>query len=395
MDTKIVLSVVFLPILPFYQLYKYMEITALIFASLKKKTMRFLILFCLFTLTIIARAQYPSSASKTFISEEVEVKAPQGHVLSGTLTLPTGKGPFACAVMITGSGPQNRDEEILGHKPFEAIAHHLAEKGIAVLRCDDRGVAKSTGDHESASSKDFADDILTQISFLQKEKKKKIRANGIGLIGHSEGGLIAAMVGARQSDLAFIVSLAGPGVNGRDILYKQNYDVTRAEGLSADEAAKNRDNVMKMLDIVIQNQSAEAEKKLHLLLDSLYSNAAIPQFEEFKKAQIESMNTDWMRYFLTYDPAKDWEKVSCPVLALNGEKDLQVDAKINLNAIAAALEKGNNYQYQTIVFPGMNHLFQSCKTCTISEYGQLEESISPLVLTEISDYLVKFAHAAK
>lgn len=350
------------------------------------------LLLILFLLSVQA---YSQDEMALYDIEEVEIKSNKGHILSGTLTIPKGKGPFKCAVMITGSGPQNRDEEILGHKPFAIIADHLANKGIAVLRCDDRGVGKSTGDHQAATSSDFADDIESQIEFLLKTKKKRINPKAIGVIGHSEGGLIAAMIGARRPDLAFIVSLAGPGVNGRSILHKQNYDVTRAEGLSEEQADENRNNVMKMLDIVIQFDQNMASEKLNILLDTLYANAGIPDFENFKKTQIDGINNTWMRYFLTYDPSSDWQKVKCPVLALNGEKDIQVDAKMNLEAIANALEKGKNYNYKTVIFPGMNHLFQTCKTCSIGEYQTLKESISESVLEEISDYLVKFVVAAK
>lgn len=351
--------------------------------------MRTLLILCMFSL------QAFSQTEPSYTSEEVEIKSAEGHILSGTLTIPAGKGPFACAVMITGSGPQNRDEELLGHKPFAIIADHLSKRGIAVLRCDDRGTEKSTGDHAAASSFDFANDIETQIAFLQKEKKKKINPKAIGLIGHSEGGLIAAIVGGRRTDLAFIVSLAGPGVSGKAILYKQNYDVMRAEGMNETQASENRDNVMRMLNIVTDFDEKVASEKLNTLLDSLYSQAGIPDFENFKKAQIEGINNPWMRFFLAYDPSADWQKIKCPVLAINGEKDIQVDAKTNLEAIAAALEKGNNYNFKTVIFPGMNHLFQTCTTCTIGEYEVLKESISPAVLEEISDYLVKFVVATK
>ncbi len=324
-----------------------------------------------------------------YIEEEVTVFNAKDKInLAGTLTLPKGTGPFACAIMITGSGAQNRNEELMGHQPFAVIADYLTNNGYAVLRMDDRGVGKSEGNHAIATSFDFANDILAGFTYLTKDNR--INPSKIGLIGHSEGGLISAVVAAKEQKIAFVISLGGVGVSIYEVLKQQNLDITLAEGASKEVAQTNQSNLIYLMDIIVASpDSAACSQKLAVVIDSLYSyqKPMIPDFEGFVQGQIAFLNSRWMRAILNYDPAQDWKKVKCPVLALNGEKDIQVNAEINLNAIAAALESGKNYKYQTTIMSGMNHLFQSCTTCRISEYATLSETFSPDALEEMKVWL--------
>lgn len=324
-----------------------------------------------------------------YVVKEVEITNPNGgHTLSGTLTMPKkGKG-FRAAILITGSGPQDRDETLMGHKPFAVIADDFTKQGIAVLRIDDRGIGKSKGNFEKATSADFASDVAACFDFLKKQKK--IDKTKIGLIGHSEGGMVAAMTAALRPEVGFVISLAGTGVNGKSVLYQQNMDIMMAAGASKKDAEANRNNVMRMLDIVItENDSAKATDRLMLMLDTVLGaqKAMIPNLDEFKRNQIAGINSDWMRFFLKYEPSTDWKKVKCPVLILNGDKDLQVNAEVNTKAIESALKSGGNTQFKTVIFQGMNHLFQTCDKCTIQEYDQLEESFSVQVLDEMRKFI--------
>ncbi len=350
-----------------------------------------LLIFVLMTIGTQAQGKRPQTPKPPFdyTVKEVVIKNPNGgHTLSGTLTMPKkGKG-FKAAILITGSGPQDRDETLMGHKPFAIIADDFAKQGIAVLRVDDRGINKSTGNFETATSADFATDIAACFDFLKKQKK--IDKTKIGLIGHSEGGMVAAMTAAMRPEVAFVISLAGTGVNGRSVLYQQNVDIMVAAGAPKKDAEANRNNVMRMLDIVMtETDSAKVTNKLMLMLDTVLGaqKAMIPNLEEFKRNQIAGINSDWMRFFLKYEPSTDWKKVKCPVLILNGERDLQVNAEVNTRAIESALKSGGNSSFKTIIFQGMNHLFQTCEKCTVQEYDQLEESFSPQVLDEMRKFI--------
>lgn len=334
------------------------------------------------------RPQTPKGPFEYVIKEVVITNPNGGHTLSGTLTMPKKGKAFKAAIMVTGSGPQDRDETLMDHKPFAVIADDFAKQGIAVLRVDDRGINKSKGNFDTATSADFASDIIACFDFLKKQKK--IDKTKIGLIGHSEGGMVAAMTAAMRPEVAFVISLAGTGVNGKSVLYQQNLDIMLAAGASKKDAEANRNNVMRMLDIVMtETDSAKATDRLMLMLDTVLGaqKAMIPNLDEFKRNQIAGINSDWMRFFLKYEPSTDWKKVKCPVLILNGDKDLQVNAEVNTRAIESSLKSGGNSSYKTVIFQGMNHLFQTCEKCTIQEYDQLEESFSVQVLEEMRKFI--------
>lgn len=317
--------------------------------------------------------------------------------LAGTLLLPNGAGPFPAALLITGSGPQDRDESLMGHKPFLVLADALARRGIAVLRVDDRGIGASTGTFATATSEDFAGDAAAGIAYLHG--RKEIDARHIGVVGHSEGGLIGPMVATRTRDVAFVVMLAGPGLPGADIVLAQQELIARATG-ETDEAAlkRNREDGRRLFDLIKREKDpAVLEKKARALIETAIAKASDAEKKQMgdptaaTSALLSQALSPWFRYFLAYDPRAALSKLRCPVLALNGEKDLQVPPKENLAAVAGALKTGRNKDVTTREIPGLNHLFQTAKTGAPSEYGAIEETMAPAVLTLIGDWIL--AHA--
>ncbi len=310
-----------------------------------------------------------------------------GITLAGTLTLPSKKGKYPVVVLVSGSGPQNRDEELLGHKPFLVLADHLTRQGIGVLRYDDRGVAESTGDFSSATSADFASDALAAVEYLKK--RKGVNKKQIGIAGHSEGGLIAPMCAAQSKDVAFIVLLAGPGVDGEEVLIKQIADIERAQGTSEEKIQTDLRKYRQVFRLIKTEQdTSRLRLKLSAMLESEMGEQAENTKEQVKK-EVDEYLSPWFRHFIQYDPRTSLEKVRCPVLAINGEKDLQVDPKINLEAIEAALKKGGNTRYMIQEMPGLNHLFQSCTTGSPMEYNKIEQTFSPVALEFVSGWILK------
>ena len=304
-----------------------------------------------------------------------------GISLAGTLTIPQGKGPFPAALLVTGSGPQNRNEEIMGHKPFLVLSDYLTRRGIVVLRVDDRGIGTSGGRFTTATTADFATDAEAGVAYLAM--RAEVDPHRIGLIGHSEGGIIAAMVAAEHPAVAFIVMMAGTGVPGETVLVEQVRMLARASGQTkkkADEAGRNE---RKILGLVKEGKdTATIEKEISGL-----SEGKIPEGE--MAAQVQALTSPWFRYFLAYDPASSLKRVKCPVLALGGSKDLQVSPEQNLKAIRRALEGGGNKNVETDEFPGLNHLFQTAPTGLPNEYAQIEETIAPSVLQKVSNWVLK------
>ena len=340
------------------------------------------------------RAQDPVTPYP-YIEEEVvyENKA-AGVKLAGTLTLPRSEGQFPAVILITGSGPQNRNEEIFGHRPFLVLSDYLTRHGIAVLRVDDRGVGGSTGNFSQATTEDFAGDVLAGIEYLKS--RKETDPTRIGLIGHSEGGIIAPIVSTRSHDVAFIVMMAGTGLTGEEILYLQSALINRAEGASNETIARNEVLMKKTFSIVKEEQNNTiAEEEIRKLMKAEMANMS----EEEKKhsgyseanldSQIKAIISPWMRFFLTYDPKPTLTKVKCPVLAINGEKDLQVPPEENLRAIKDAIKTGGNKDYTIKEMPGLNHLFQTAQTGSPTEYAKIEETISPAALEFIGNWILQ------
>ena len=306
----------------------------------------------------------------------------QNVTLAATLTIPPGKGPFPAVVLITGSGPQDRDESLLGHKPFLVLSDYLTRHGIAVLRADDRGTAKSTGVFATATTADFATDTEAGIAYLKT--RKEVDPHRIGLIGHSEGAVIAPMIAARNKDVAFIVMMAGTGVPGDQVLVAQSEAIQIANGQTPpDEAAKHAAREREMLTLV------ETEKDDAVLETKLKEKMTGEVPEAQMGMQIKQITSPWFRYFLTYDPATALRKVTCPVLVLNGSLDKQVLPSQNLPPIRKALAESGNQHVEVDELPGLNHLFQTAKTGSPAEYAQIEETISPVVLDKIATWILK------
>lgn len=321
----------------------------------------------------------PQNPVKPYPYREEELTYENGQAgikLAATLTIPQGKGPFPAVVLITGSGPQDRDETVMGHKPFLVLADYLTRKGIAVLRADDRGIAKSGGNFATATAADFATDTEAGIAFLKT--RSEVNPLKIGLIGHSEGGIIAPMVAARNHDVAFVVMMAGSGVRGDQILVAQVAAGNEAVGMSHAAAEKAGAAEREILTVL------ESEKDPAKLRPALARWIPPDQLD----GQIAKLNSPWFRYFLEYDPAPALRKVTCPVLAINGEKDTQVPPKQNLPAIRKALEEGGNRHFEVTELPGLNHLFQTAKTGAVLEYQQIEETVSPAVLEKIANWIL-------
>jgi len=345
----------------------------------------------------ILRPQEPKKPYP-YIEQEVAYENKDAEIkLAGTLTLPSGDAPFPAVLLITGSGPQDRNETIYNHRPFLVLADYLTRQGIAVLRVDDRGVGKSTGDFSQATSVDFASDVLAGIEYLKT--RKEINPNQIGLIGHSEGGLIAPMVAVKSPDVAFIVLMAGTGLTGEEILYLQGALIAKAMGASEEDIAKNRRFNEKIFSVIKEEKDKKmAEERLHQMFMEDWEKMSeeeknrvgdIGDPEEYLKAQLQNLLSPWLKFFLTYDPKPTLSKVKCPVLAINGEKDLQVPPKENLSAIEEALKSGGNQDYTIKEIPNLNHLFQTAQTGLPAEYAKIEETVSPVALKIISDWILE------
>jgi pimeloyl-ACP methyl ester carboxylesterase len=328
-----------------------------------------------------------------YISEEVEFQnADAGLTLAGTFTKPSSKGPFTAVVLVSGSGPQDRDESVFGHKPFLVLSDFLTRNGIAVLRYDDRGVGKSGGKYQDATTKDFTSDAGAAVEYLMS--RKDVSPKRIGLAGHSEGGLAAPLVASKDKRIRFIVMLAGPGMRGDDLLVLQGGKIAQAGGATPDQIEKQTATQKKCFAILREtpNVDSAAAKLRRVMVETV---AALTEEEKAKSgmndamidAAVGQMNSPWFRFFIAYDPLPALEKTACPVLALWGEKDMQVPPVENLPPVERALEKGGNKNAVLKILPGLNHLFQTCETGSPTEYARIEETFSPAALGVIVDWI--------
>jgi len=318
-----------------------------------------------------------------------------GITLAGTLTMPSMGSDFTAVILITGSGAQDRNEEIMGHKPFLVIADYLTRRGIAVLRYDDRGFAQSTGNFSTATTDDFATDVESAIACLKT--RKEINPHKIGLIGHSEGGVIASMVAARSNDVAFIVMLAGTGIRGNALMLLQQELIYRDSGMSEDKIMETIRINREVFDKILNANEIVSHQEITKFMMSMKADieTIVPEgttATDYIQQFAISLSNTWMQYFLRYDPAPALEKVKCPVLAVNGSKDLQVPPKENLTAIDAALKKGGNSEVTIKEYPGLNHLFQECSTGSPNEYAIIEQTFSPDVLEDLAEWILKITY---
>ncbi|MGF1579588.1 MAG: alpha/beta hydrolase family protein [Gemmataceae bacterium] len=339
----------------------------------------------------IVRPQEPKRPYP-YVTKKAEFQNKKANInLVGELTLPKGDGPHAVAILLSGSGPQNKDGEVLTHKPLLVLSDHLTRKGIATLRWADRGIEGSEGSYFGSTAQELASDILAAISFLKQQKA--IDSNNIGIIGHSEGGLLAPLVASQSKDVTFIVTLAGPALPGEEVLYLQGAALVKAMG--GDETAlKRQRQTQEMIFRIARNSKKfdeakkEFEKEFAKFLEefSKEEQEAAKKQEKSVLGQLGRVMTPWFRSFLDYDPRPTLKKVKCPVLALNGSLDLQVTPKDNLVALRKALGEDRN-DVTIKELPNLNHMFQTAKTGLVSEYNQIEETMAPVALNMISDWI--------
>jgi len=339
--------------------------------------------------TITARPQEPK---RPLPYEELDVSVTNraaGITLACTLTEPRGKGPFGAVVLATGSGPQNRDEALMGHRPFLVLSDAITRKGVAVLRCDDRGVGKSTGTFPKATTFDFADDTLAEVNAL-KSRSEIDRAH-VGIAGHSEGAIVAAIAAAGSKDVAFIALLAGPALPGDQLSNLQRAWFERAAGENAQAIAATKAKWDEAYTIIkAEPDDAAATRKLRALYDRLPATdreqlGGPAGFD----AQARELLSPWWRTFIALDPRAFLTRVTVPVLALDGERDMQVEPSANLPAMKKALAHDHDVTVEEM--PGLNHLFQTARTGSPTEYGEIEETVSPAMLTLVSDWIARHA----
>ena len=342
-----------------------------------------------------AKPERPQEPKPPFDYQVAEVSFENpvgGHKLAGTLTIPDTTRQYPAVILISGSGPQDRNEEIHDHKPFWVIADYLTQKGIAVLRYDDRGVGQSTGSFPDATTMDFADDVLAAVSYLKS--RQDIDPEKIGLIGHSEGGMIAPVVASRDKTIDFIILLAGVGTTGRKVFETQQVLIGEAKGIPPAFVQKTNEDIKIIIDAVVNYD--DPEESAEVISDFINS-----ELDRFPPEQVEAMggraakikenlsvyNNKWMRAFFRFNPADYLVHVDCPVLALNGTLDLQVPYKENLEAIESALVSGGNTNYKIVPLEGLNHLFQHAKKGIPDEYGKITETFAPEALQIIGDWI--------
>jgi len=329
-----------------------------------------------------------------YFEEEVFIKNDKaGVTLAGTLTLPKQGGTnYPAVILITGSGAQDRNEEILGHKPFLVLADYLTRQGFAVLRYDDRGTEKSTGNYVTATTQDFATDAEAVFAYLKT--RKEINPKKIGLAGHSEGGVVSPIVAVNNPDVAFIVMLAGTAIPGDELMMLQNYLIGKANGMPEAELTKLGNINRAIYNLIKEEQDPQILKsrlkaQFNKDLKPLLLSKGIPeaQIGPYIDGQVGDLATPWYTTFIRYNPYPVLEKVKCPILALNGSKDVQVAPKANLDAIKRAAEKSGNKKFTTQELPGLNHLFQTSTTGSPTEYGEIEETFSPAALKIVGDWI--------
>lgn len=342
-----------------------------------------------------AVAKRPQEPVKPYPYQETEVTVANkaaGISLAGTLTIPQGKGPFPAVILISGSGPQDRDQTIMGHKPFLVLADYLTRQGFAVLRLDDRGVGKSGGNFATATTDDFATDTEAAYTYLRNHKN--INPKKIGLLGHSEGALVAAKVAAKHPEAAFVVLMAGSAVSGTDLLVAQNEALLQAAGMPQELLQKYLQLRKAQFEVAAtETDLFKAATAIRELEQSTKRDLTEPEQKQLgltaqnEQTIVAQLSSPWMRNFLKYSPAPTLQKLKMPVLALNGTKDLQVPYQQNLPATEDALKTAGNKHYTLKELPNLNHLFQTATTGMVNEYGQLEETIAPVALETIGRWM--------
>jgi uncharacterized protein len=340
----------------------------------------------------LVRPQNPTEPYP-YDSREVTSLHPDGHLLQGTLTIPEGRGPFPCAVLISGSGPQDRDESIMGHKPFLVISDYLTRNGIAVLRYDDRGIGGSRMENIEDLKEDTSEDFATDVGVMIQAARihPKIDNKRVGVIGHSEGGLIGPMVAAGDPKLAFVVMLAGPGVAGYELLPVQQARLLQSMGADQELIDSVLHASMSLYELMGSDASDEELReqmaelvKIQLSAQGLEVTEEI--YEQAINEGLETITLPWMQFFLFHDPAPVLEKIKCPVLAMNGTKDVQVDSVQNLTVIREVKENFDR-DITIVELEGLNHLFQLATTGSVADYGQIETTFDTEALEIMTEWI--------
>lgn len=328
-------------------------------------------------LLVIALMLTIALGAQNYKSEEVEFTNGDA-TLSGTLLTPKDVENPPVVLMVTGSGQQNRDEEILGHKPFKVIAEYLAERGIASLRYDDRGFGKSTGSLDGVTTETFKQDAQAGVDYLKSAGK----FSKVGVLGHSEGGTIAFLIAA-DGKADFIVSLAGGGVQGKETILTQNYNALKAQGIPSDQVGEVVDAVEDVFNKII---ASPLDEPMSQTLQKIAAESENPEIAQTLAMQLGSdANGKWFKYFLALNPAEAISKITCPVMAINGTKDFQVDCEENLGNIKKHLPESPKNLVKS--YEGLNHLFQKCTTGYPTEYAIIKEDIAEEVLSDISNWI--------
>lgn len=345
----------------------------------------------------VEEVKHPQEPKRPFPYNEEDVtfeNKEAGITLAGTFTYPKDGSSFPAVVLVTGSGPQNRDEAVLGHKPFLVWSDYFTRNGIAVLRFDDRGVGKSTGNFGAATTKDLAGDAVAAVNYLKT--RKEVNAKKIGMAGHSEGGVIAPIAANRTKDIAFIVLAGGTAVPGDEALLLQLELISRLGGVSEERIKKDIEINKSTFEIIKNTQdSTETAKKINKLNDDCYAGLsdAEKSLPENSKGSFELRKRNsmsmwrWMKYFLSYDPRTELSKLKIPVLAVFGEKDVQVIPSQHKGEMEKALRKSKSKNYKVVVLPGLNHVFQECNTGSPQEYPKIEQTTSPKMLELMTGWI--------
>jgi len=346
----------------------------------------------------IKRPQTPKPPFPYKVEEVAYSK--NGLQYGGTLTIPQGGGTYPAIVLISGSGQQDRDETLFNHKPFAVLADALTRDGFIVLRVDDRGIGNSSGSFTASTSADFATDVSTSVDYLKT--RREVNDKKIGLLGHSEGGMIAPMVASSRKDISFIVLLAAPGVKIMDLMAEQNAAVMRSAGIDSLFSESFKPVYIQMIDALVNApDTTAAMNKASQVLTNWQATADTNNLRklgfksgddnrQYIRQQMSVVSTPWFKYFIRFDPQPYLTRLKkVKVLAINGSKDVQVVSKQNLPGVRAALVEGKTKTFEVKELPGLNHLFQTCNKCTVMEYGRLQETMSPVALQTITDWLNK------
>ena len=350
------------------------------------------------TKPVTKRPQEPKEPFPYRVEEVVFKNVDAGITLAGTLTLPPPEGTFPTVLLLSGSGAQDRDEAVFGHRPFLVLADYLTRRGIAVLRVDDRGVGGSTGNFDKATAMNYAADAMAGVTYLKS--RKEINHELIGLVGHSEGGMIASIVAVQSPDIAFIVLIASPGMAIKKMEYSEQTRTLKANGASDDLIARNRAVQESLFAVISQEIDSKVVQDEFTSIITAFFKGLSEEERKIKEIseenldayihdQFQKLHSPWFRFYLPYDPGTVLQKVACPVLAVNGEKDVQVTPKENLQAIIRALKAGGNKNYTVKELPNLNHLLQTAETGNISEYFKIEETMSPTALQIIGDWILE------